>query len=83
MSDHYDGGTGRQSSPREPRLKVNPIACDAHGLCIELLPELISADPWGYPILRPGPVPLRLQHMARRAVAACPTLALMLTSTPG
>ncbi len=59
-------------------LRVNPIACEAHGLCIELLPELISADPWGYPIMAPGPVPLRLVSLARRAVADCPTLALLL-----
>jgi ferredoxin len=43
-----------------------------------LLPELISADPWGYPIIGPGPVPQQLLPLARRAVAACPTLALML-----
>lgn len=60
-------------------LQVNPVACDAHGLCMELLPELIIADPWGYPILRPGPVPGELLPLARRAVSACPTLALMLT----
>ena len=78
MRTDRDGGTGHQRLP-EPGLQVNPIACDAHGVCIELLPELISADPWGYPIIRPGPVPLRLQPLARRAVAACPTLALMLT----
>jgi len=59
-------------------LRVNPIACDAHGVCIELLPELISADPWGYPVIRPGPVPLALEALARRAVASCPTLALLL-----
>ena len=75
----HDGGPGRQPPLARPRLQVNPIACDAHGLCIELLPELISADPWGYPIIRPGPVPLRLQPLAHRAVAACPTLALILT----
>jgi len=65
--------------PGQIELRVNPIACDAHGLCMELLPELISADPWGYPIIRRGPVPLRLQALARRAVADCPTLALLLT----
>lgn len=59
-------------------LRVNPIACEAHGLCIELLPELIRADPWGYPLIRQGPVPAELLPLARRAVAACPTLALML-----
>jgi len=78
-----DGGTGHQDPWPEPRLLLNPIACDARGLCIELLPELISADPWGYPIISPGAVPLHLQPLARRAVAACPTLALMLTSPPG
>jgi ferredoxin len=61
-----------------PELRVNPIACEAHGLCIELLPELITADPWGYPIIAPGPVPAGLIPLARRAAAACPTLALLL-----
>ena len=67
-------------SPRgSPVLRINPIACEAHGLCIELLPELITEDPWGYPIVAPGPVPAGLLPLARRAVAACPTLALLLT----
>lgn len=59
-------------------LRVNPIACEAHGMCAELLPELITADPWGYPIVEPGYVPDELLPLARRAVTACPTLALLL-----
>jgi ferredoxin len=59
-------------------LRVNPIACEAHGVCAELLPELITLDPWGYPIVAQGPVPPALLAHARRAVAACPTLALIL-----
>jgi ferredoxin len=61
-----------------PRLRVNPIACEAHGLCAELLPEWIALDEWGYPILREGEVPPELLEHARRAVEACPTLALLL-----
>jgi ferredoxin len=61
-----------------PVLRVNPIACKAHGLCIELLPEVITADPWGYPVIDTGPVPVRLLALARRAVSDCPTLALLL-----
>ena len=61
-------------------LRVNPITCDAHGVCADLLPELISLDPWGYPIIAPGPVPDDLISHARRAVTACPTLALRLES---
>jgi ferredoxin len=59
-------------------LRVNPIACEAHGMCTELLPEMITADPWGYPIVAAGPVPEGLLPLARKAVAACPTLALLL-----
>jgi ferredoxin len=63
-------------------LAVDRIACTGHGLCAELLPERISLDEWGYPILRPGPVPAPLAAHARRAVAACPALALRLTAAP-
>jgi ferredoxin len=51
---------------RSRRLRVNPIACEAHGVCA----ELITTDPWGYPIISPEPVPDELLGHARRAVAA-------------
>jgi ferredoxin len=59
------------------RLRVNPIMCDAHGMCAELLPEFITLDPWGYPIIPHEPVPEDLKRLAKKAVAACPTLALL------
>jgi ferredoxin len=62
-------------------LRVNRIACSGHGDCAELLPELVTADEWGYPIVAAGPVPPRLERRARRAVAACPALALLLTGS--
>jgi ferredoxin len=71
---------GRGRRQRSQVLRVNPITCEAHGVCIELLPELISADPWGYPVIAPGPVPAGLLPLARRAVTACPTLALLLST---
>lgn len=58
------------------RLRVNPLACEAHGVCMEALPEMIGSDPWGYPILSEHPVPAHLLAHARRAAATCPTLAL-------
>jgi ferredoxin len=63
------------------RLRVNPIACEAHGLCAELLPELIRLDDWGYPIIEDAVVPPELERLARRAVDVCPTLALLLERT--
>ena len=46
--------------------------------CAELLPELIRLDDWGYPILDEASVPDELLGLARKAVDACPTLALLL-----
>jgi ferredoxin len=60
------------------RMTIDHIKCDGHGLCAELLPELIRLDDWGYPIIAPGPIPERLSPLARRAVATCPVLALAL-----
>jgi ferredoxin len=64
------------------RLVVNPIACDGHGICAELFPERITLDDWGYPIIDPAPVTPELEEHARRAIAACPTLALLLRASP-
>jgi ferredoxin len=60
-------------------IQVDRIRCAGHGLCAELLPELIRLDDWGYPIVAPGPVPAHLAAHVRRAVAACPALALRLS----
>ena len=60
------------------RLDVDRIKCDGHGLCAEVLPELVGLDEWGYPILRDGAVPAGLMGHARRAVVDCPVLALRL-----
>lgn len=69
------------STPRH--LRLDPIMCRAHGLCAELLPELIELDEWGYPLLPHQPVPRSLLTDARAAVAACPTLALRLVTPNG
>ena len=68
----------QQTKPTQETLRVNPIDCAGHGVCAELLPELIWLDEWGYPIVDPRPVPPQLDREARRTVAACPALALKL-----
>ncbi|TAL21651.1 MAG: ferredoxin [Frankiales bacterium] len=60
------------------RLTVDWVACDGHGLCAVLLPELIDLDDWGYPVLPAEDVPDRHRGHARAAVSACPALALRL-----
>jgi ferredoxin len=62
----------------EGELVIDRIACDGYGMCAELLPELVTLDDWGYPILRPGPIPSALLGHARTAVEVCPVLAIRL-----
>ena len=67
------------SGDTDVRLTVDPVACTGHGLCTELLPELIALDNWGYPLLADRPVPVALVRRARRTVTDCPALALRLS----
>jgi ferredoxin len=60
------------------RLEIDPIRCDAHGLCAELLPEHVTLDEWGYPLVDGAPIAAELHGLARRAASACPTLAVIL-----
>ena len=63
-------------------LRIDRIACDGVGVCAELLPELITLDEWGYPIVKNDRVPVKSRHHARRAVGLCPALALRLNRMP-
>jgi ferredoxin len=57
-------------------LLVDPIACDGHGICAELLPEMIRLDDWGYPIIEDSVIPPELLDEVHLAIDACPVLAL-------
>ena len=65
------------------RVRVNPIACEAHGMCAELLPERITLDEWGYPVIDERPLSgVEVSH-AIRAARACPTFALLVERERG
>ncbi|WP_148616344.1 ferredoxin [Nocardioides rubriscoriae] len=64
------------------RLEIDWTRCDGHGLCARLLPELVDLDEHGFPVLRTHDVTAALVPHARRAVSACPVLALRLVD-PG
>jgi ferredoxin len=73
-------GAGLAMSPVPlKRLRVNPILCDGVGYCAEIVPELIAVDDWGFPVVDSRPIDDEacLRH-ARKAVADCPKVALML-----
>lgn len=65
------------------RVEVDRIACRGDGLCAGLLPEAVTLDDWGYPVVRAGGLPPGTERAARRAVAACPALALRLSRVEG
>ena len=58
-------------------LEIDWTRCDGHGLCAALLPDRISRDEWGFPVLH-NTKTRRDTADLRRAVAACPALALRL-----
>jgi ferredoxin len=58
------------------RITIDPVACAAYGYCAEILPEAISLDEWGYPIVDDRPLPVDLMALAKRAVRDCPQRAV-------
>jgi len=65
------------------RLQVDWPRCRAHEICAEVLPELITLDEWGYPVVSRQEVPDPLRRRAARATHVCPTLALRLVPAFG
>jgi ferredoxin len=65
------------------RITIDPVACDAYGYCAELLPEAISLDEWGYPMVDGKPLPPELIATARRAARDCPRRAITLRVKQG
>jgi ferredoxin len=72
--------TTTSSTATAPRIVVDWTACDGRGLCAELLPELITRDEWGFPLIPDPAVTASVRDHANRAIAACPRLALRLLS---
>lgn len=64
----------RDESPE--RLVVDWTLCKGHGLCVDILPDVVRLDADGYPAQASMPVPGRLRPKALRAVRRCPALAL-------
>ncbi len=60
------------------RLEIDWTRCDGHGLCAQLLPERITLDEHGFPVLPERRIDEDLLPHARRAVTLCPRLALRL-----
>lgn len=65
------------------RITIDPVACDAYGYCAELLPEAITLDEWGYPMIDDRPLRGEFKALAKRAVRDCPTRAITMREKKG
>jgi ferredoxin len=65
------------------KIILDPVACDGFGYCVEILPEVLRFDEWGFPVVAEGEVPDKVLRAARQAVEFCPRRALALRATNG
>ncbi|MFE0102955.1 ferredoxin [Streptomyces sp. NPDC059009] len=69
-------------APSGRRIAVDWTLCQGHGLCADIVPELIQLGPDGFPSVAEAPVPQYSEARASRAVRRCPALALRLEEDP-
>ncbi|WP_425833845.1 NADH-ubiquinone oxidoreductase-F iron-sulfur binding region domain-containing protein [Streptomyces fractus] len=63
-------------TPSGKRLAVDWTLCRGHGLCADIVPELLQLGPDGFPTVAEAAVPGYSEANAVRAVRRCPALAL-------
>jgi ferredoxin len=73
------GGVSRPPAGKPAmNLLIDWTRCDGHGLCAALLPRSVQLDDWGYPMIDASGIARESVPDLKRAVSACPALALRL-----
>ncbi|MER6910912.1 ferredoxin [Streptomyces sp. NPDC000594] len=70
-----------ESLPSGEKILIDWTLCQGHGLCADIVPELIRINPDGYPSVADAVVPTHLRDGAQRAVRRCPALAMRIERT--
>jgi ferredoxin len=60
------------------RIEIDALACEANGVCAEILPEALELDEDDQLRPRLAVLPAALEQRAREAVRRCPRQALRL-----
>jgi ferredoxin len=60
------------------KVSVDPVMCEANGVCVGILPDVFDLDDDEVLQVRPGELAEGEVESARRSVAACPRNALRL-----
>lgn len=61
------------------KVIIDSDACQGHGRCYAIAPDVFTDDDDGYPVVLEPEVPPALEERARAAVHACPERAISLT----
>lgn len=70
-----------ESIPSGEKVFIDWTLCQGHGLCADIIPELIRINPDGFPSVADAVVPMHMRGRAERAVRRCPALAMRLEQT--
>lgn len=60
------------------RVRVDAAACQGHGQCVMICPEVFGADEQGFAVVRREDVPAALADAVRRAALQCPERAVQI-----
>jgi ferredoxin len=60
------------------RVRVDPAACQGHGQCALICPEVFGADEQGFAVVGSADVPAALAEAVRRAELQCPERAIQI-----
>ncbi|MEE1938927.1 NADH-ubiquinone oxidoreductase-F iron-sulfur binding region domain-containing protein [Streptomyces sp. TRM 70361] len=66
----------REPAEKKEKLLVDWTLCQGHGLCADIVPDVVRLGPDGYPSKATYSVPGEVRQQALRAVRRCPALAL-------
>jgi ferredoxin len=58
------------------RIEIDPNACEANGICVEFVPEVLALGDDDVLRLRLAVLPAELEQRAREAARSCPRQAL-------
>lgn len=65
------------------RARVNPVKCQGHGICTEILPSLFVRDEWGFAQAAARDVETAERPDLDRAVEECPVRAIRVIVSAG
>lgn len=62
------------------QIDVNLAACEGHGLCEQVAPQVYALDDEGYVYVRPDQITSDLEDAAAAGARVCPVAALRVVS---